>query len=109
VVAVVPIFVFLQFVELPAVIFLGLWLVMQILGGFSSEFAGGGGWLTGPTSAASSPASCWARSSAPAPTACPRTTTLARGRSRPNGPAHRGSGPNGPAGEKGGAEGAAQQ
>jgi membrane associated rhomboid family serine protease len=43
VVAVVPIFVFLQFVELPAVIFLGLWLVMQILGGFSSEFAGGGG------------------------------------------------------------------
>ena len=38
----VPIFIFLQFMELPAVLFLGLWFVMQILGSLGGE--GGVAW-----------------------------------------------------------------
>lgn len=40
IVAIVPIFVFVQFVEWPAMIFLLLWLLVQVVGGFGSVLAG---------------------------------------------------------------------
>jgi len=43
VLALVPIFFFLQLVWVPAVIFLALWFVLQVLGGFATAGATGGG------------------------------------------------------------------
>jgi len=37
----VPIFVFIKFVQLPAALFLGLWFVLQLLGAFLGDGAGG--------------------------------------------------------------------
>ena len=39
----VPIFIFLQFIELPAYIFLGLWFLLQFLSGTASGGVGGAG------------------------------------------------------------------
>jgi membrane associated rhomboid family serine protease len=43
VLALVPIFFFLQLIWVPAVIFLALWFVLQVLGGFATAGAAGGG------------------------------------------------------------------
>ncbi|HEY0839852.1 MAG TPA: rhomboid family intramembrane serine protease [Vulgatibacter sp.] len=42
VLAAVPIFIFIRLVWIPAVVFLGLWFVFQILGGLGSSGVGGG-------------------------------------------------------------------
>jgi membrane associated rhomboid family serine protease len=42
VLAVVPIFFFIQLLEVPAVLFLGLWLLLQFVGGLSAGHAEGG-------------------------------------------------------------------
>jgi membrane associated rhomboid family serine protease len=41
----IPIFIFLQFMELPAYIFLGFWFLLQFLSGTASAGAGGAGGL----------------------------------------------------------------
>ncbi|MEO0108218.1 MAG: rhomboid family intramembrane serine protease [candidate division WOR-3 bacterium] len=38
----VPVFVFLQFVNIPAILFLGFWILIQILSGLGAPRAGGG-------------------------------------------------------------------
>lgn len=39
----VPIFIFIQFIELPAFVFLGLWFLLQLLSGAASAGSGAGG------------------------------------------------------------------